>query len=97
MRRRAFEDTSFKYVRADLHVSEAATLRQAAADVVKVLGGLGSDSENAKTSVALEYIGDAIMDASRGRVEKQGCGGSVPLRGCHSSRRDPGGTSGSAC
>ena len=49
----AFEDTSLEYVRAELHVSEVATLRQAAADVVKAFGGIGSDSESAMIRVVL--------------------------------------------
>ena len=49
----AFEDTSFEYVRAELHVSEVATPRQAAADVVKAFGGIGSDSESAMIRVVL--------------------------------------------
>ena len=36
----AFEDTPLEYVRAELHISEVATPRQAAADVVKALGAL---------------------------------------------------------
>ena len=50
----AFEDTPLEYVRAELHVSEVATPRQAAADVVKALGGVGADSERATTEVSLE-------------------------------------------
>ena len=92
----AFEDTSLEYVRAEMHVSKVATPRPATADVVKALRGISSDSESATISLALEWIGGAIMDASGGRMEKPGCGG-VPLRGCHNSQRDPGGTSGSAC
>ena len=38
----AFKDTSLEYVRTELHVSEVTTPRQAAADVVKTLGGIGS-------------------------------------------------------
>ena len=78
----AFEDTSFEYVRAELHVSEIATPWQAALDVFKVLGGIGSDSESVMTSVVLEWIRGAIMGAAgrRGRVEKQGCGGVLMRR-----------------
>ena len=79
-----------------MHVSKVATLRPAAADVVKALRGISSDSESAMTSLPLEWVGGTIMDASGGRMEKPGCGG-VPLRCCHNSQRDPGGTSGSAC
>ena len=50
----AFEDTPLEYVRAELHVSEVATPRQAAADVVKALGGVGADSERTTTEVSLE-------------------------------------------
>ena len=64
----AFGDTSFEYVRAELHVSEVATPRQAAADVVKALGGVGADSERATTEVALEWIGRALAEASARRV-----------------------------
>ena len=78
-----------------MHVSKVATLCPAAADVVKALRGIGPDSESAMTSLPLEWIGGAIKDASGGRMEKPGYGG-VPLRGCHNSQRDPGGTSGSA-
>ena len=38
----AFKDTSLKYVRAELYVSEVTTPRQAAADVIKALRGIGS-------------------------------------------------------
>ena len=76
----AFEDTSLEYVRAELHVSEVATLRQAAADVVKAVGGIGSDSESAMTSVVLEWIGGLIMDASGGTR------GKARMRRCTSSR-----------
>ena len=62
----AFEDTPLEYVRAELHVSEVATPRQAAADVVKALGGVGADSERATTEVSLEWIGRALAEASAG-------------------------------
>jgi exportin-2 (importin alpha re-exporter) len=58
------EDTPLEYVRAELQVSEVATPRQAAADVVKALGGVGPDSESATTGVALEWIGRALAEAS---------------------------------
>ena len=64
---KAFEDTPLEYVRADLHVSEVATSRQAAADVIKALGGVGADSERATTEVSLEWIGRALVEASAGR------------------------------
>jgi hypothetical protein len=63
----AFEDTPLEYVRAELQVSEVATPRQAAADVVKALGGVGPDSESAATGVALEWIGRALAEASAAR------------------------------
>ena len=63
----AFEDTPLEYVRAELHVSEVATPRQAAADVVKVLGGVGADSKRAMTKVLLEWIRRALPEASAGR------------------------------
>ena len=81
-----FEDTSLEFVCAELRVSEVATPLQAAVDVVKALGGIGSESEYATTSVALEWIGGAIMEAWWGRVKKQGCG-DVPLRRCRNSQR----------
>ena len=40
--------------------------RQAAADVVKALGGVGPDSESATTEVALEWTGRALAEASAG-------------------------------
>ena len=64
MTSKRFEDTSLEYVRVGLHVSEVATPRQAAADVVKALGGVGSDSESVMTSIALKWTVSAIMDAS---------------------------------
>ena len=64
MTSKRFEDTSLEYVRVGLHVSEVATPRQAAADVVKVLGGISSDSESVMISVALKWIVSAIMDTS---------------------------------
>ena len=60
----AFEDTPLEYVRGELQVSEVATPRQAAADVVKALGGVGPDSESATTALALEWIGRALAEAS---------------------------------
>ena len=60
----AFEDTPIEYVRGELQVSEVATPRQAAADVVKALGGVGPDSESATTAITLEWIGRALAEAS---------------------------------
>ncbi|KAH9023317.1 Cse1-domain-containing protein [Lactarius hengduanensis] len=60
----AFEDTPLEYVRGELQVSEVATPRQAAADVIKALVGVGPDSESATTAVALEWIGRALAEAS---------------------------------
>ena len=66
----AFGDTQLEYVRAELHVSEVATPRQAAADVVKALRGVGADSERATTDVSLEWISRALPEASAGRGGK---------------------------
>ena len=63
----AFEDTPLEYVRAELHVSEVATPRQATADVVKALRGVGADGERATTDVSLEWISRALPEASAGR------------------------------
>ena len=63
----AFEDTPLKYVCTELHVSEVATPRQTAADVVKRSGGVGTDSERAATEVSLEWIGHALAEALVGR------------------------------
>jgi exportin-2 (importin alpha re-exporter) len=63
----AFEDTPLEYVRAELQVSKVATPPQAAADVVKALGGVGPDSESATTGVALEWIGRALAEAEAAR------------------------------
>jgi exportin-2 (importin alpha re-exporter) len=59
----AFEDTPLEYVRAELQVSEVASLRQAAADVVKTLCGVGPDCESATTGVALEWIRRVLAEA----------------------------------
>ena len=80
----AFEDTPLEHVRAELHVSEVATPRQAAAEVVKALGSLGADSESASTSVALEWIGRALAEAS-GSVVVRTCG-RIRMQRCTSSR-----------
>ena len=81
-RRRGIRGYPLEYVRAELHVSEVATPRQAAADVVKALGGVGPDSESPTTGVPLEWIGWALTEASAGcgGEEEQGHDG-VPLRG----------------
>ncbi|KAI9448619.1 armadillo-type protein [Lactarius psammicola] len=63
----AFEDTPLEYVRGELQVSEVATPRQAAADVIKALVGVGPDSESATTALALEWIGRALTEASAAR------------------------------
>lgn len=60
----AFEDTPLEYVRGELQVSEVATPRQAAADVVKALVGVGPDSESATTALALEWIARALAEAA---------------------------------
>ena len=75
-----FEDTSLEFVREEL--------LQAPADVVKTLGGIGSESENATTSVALEWPGSGarLWKRGEGAWKKQACGG-VPLRGCRNSQR----------
>ena len=56
----AFEDTPLEYVRGELQVSEVATPRQAAADVVKELVGVGPNSESVTTALALESIGRGL-------------------------------------
>ena len=48
------------YVCGKLHVSKVATPRQAAADVVKALVGVGPDSKSVTTALALEWIGRAL-------------------------------------
>ena len=60
----AFENTPLEYVRAEMQVSEVATPRKAAEDVVKALEGVVPDSENATTGVALEWIVGALTEAS---------------------------------
>ncbi|KAI0296781.1 armadillo-type protein [Multifurca ochricompacta] len=62
----AFEDTPLEYVRGELQVSEISTPRQAAADVVKALVGVGPDSEIATTTLALEWISRALSEAAQG-------------------------------
>ena len=85
----AFEDTPLEYVRAELHVSEVATPRQATADVVKALRGVGADGERATTDVSLEWISRALPEASAGRGGEdtwKSKDGGIPLRGCHDAR-----------
>jgi hypothetical protein len=93
----AFEDTSLEYVHGELQVSEVATPRQAAADVVKALGGVGRDSESVTTGAFARVdrartCGGCDVARWGGRVEEQGCSG-VPLRGCRDAQYDAGGTS----
>ena len=68
----AFEDTPIEYVRGELQVSEVATPRQAAADVVKALVGVGPDSESATTALVLEWIGRALAEAAAARDSEEG-------------------------
>jgi exportin-2 (importin alpha re-exporter) len=67
----AFEDTPLEYVRAELQVSEVATPWQAAADVVKALGGAlaeasaGRDGDDAwKNKDAAVYLFEAVATRS---------------------------------
>jgi len=62
----AFEDTPLEYVRGELQVSEISTPRQAAADVVKALSGVGPESEIATTTIVSEWISRALDEAARG-------------------------------
>ena len=62
----AFEDTPLEYVRGELQVSEISTPRQAAADVVKALAGVGPESEIATTTIVFEWISRALVEASQG-------------------------------
>jgi|SRR6266850_4765386 len=62
----AFEDTPLEYVRGELQVSEISTPRQAAADVVKALSGVGPESEIAATTIVFEWISRALAEASQG-------------------------------
>lgn len=62
----AFRDTPLEDIHGELRFSEVATPLQAAADVVKVLGGVNPDSEGAMTVVAqlmLEWIGRVLAEA----------------------------------
>ena len=67
-----------------LHVSEVATPSQAAADIVKALGGVGPDSESATTGVALEWIGRALAEVGWGEMVRMR--GRTRTRRCTSSR-----------
>ena len=62
----AFEDTPLEYVRGELQVSEISTPRQAAADVVKALSGVGSENEIATTTIVSEWISRLLDEAARG-------------------------------
>jgi exportin-2 (importin alpha re-exporter) len=62
----AFEDTPLEYVRGELQVSEISTPRQAAADVVKALTGVGPEGEIATTTLVFEWISRALSEASQG-------------------------------
>lgn len=62
----AFEDSPLEYVRGELQVSEISTPRQAAADVVKALAGIGPESEVATTTLAFEWISRALAEAAQG-------------------------------
>jgi Cse1 len=62
----AFEDTPLEYVRGELQVSDVSTPRQAAADVVKALVGVGLESEIATTTIASEWISRALAEAAQG-------------------------------
>ena len=62
----AFEDTPLEYIRGELQVSDVSTPRQAAADVVKALVGVGRESEIATTTIASEWISRALAEASQG-------------------------------
>jgi exportin-2 (importin alpha re-exporter) len=61
-----FEDTPLEYIRGELQVSEVSTPRQAAADMVKALVGVGQESEIATTALALEWISRALTEAAQG-------------------------------
>ncbi|KAI0248954.1 importin alpha re-exporter [Lactifluus subvellereus] len=61
-----FEDTPLEYIRGELQVSEVSTPRQAAADVVNALVGVGQESEIATTAVAFEWISRALTGAAQG-------------------------------
>lgn len=66
----AFEDTPLEYVRGELQISEISTPRQAAADVVKALAGVGPESEVVTTTLVFEWISRALVDAMQ--VGEQG-------------------------
>jgi len=61
----AFEDTPLEYVRGELQISEISTPRQAAADVVKALGGVGPESEVVTTALVFEWISRALVEATQ--------------------------------
>lgn len=61
----AFEDTPLEYVRGELQISEISTPRQAAADVVKALAGVGPESEVVTTTLASEWIARALVEAAQ--------------------------------
>jgi exportin-2 (importin alpha re-exporter) len=61
----AFEDTPLEYVRGELQISEISTPRQAAADVVKALGGVGLESEVVTTTLVFEWISRALVEAAQ--------------------------------
>ena len=61
----AFEDTPLEYVRGELQISEISTPRQAAADVVKALAGVGPESEVVTTTLVFEWISRALVEATQ--------------------------------
>jgi len=61
----AFEDTPLEYVRGELQISEISTPRQAAADVVKALAGVGPESEVVVTTLVFEWISRALVEATQ--------------------------------
>jgi exportin-2 (importin alpha re-exporter) len=65
----AFEDTPLEYVRGELQVSDVSTPRQAAADVVKALVGVGPDSEITTTTTASEWISRALAEAAQSGLD----------------------------
>jgi exportin-2 (importin alpha re-exporter) len=60
-----FEDTPLEYVRGELQISEISTPRQAAADVVKALAGVGPESEVVTTTLVFEWISGALVEATQ--------------------------------
>lgn len=61
----AFEDTPLEYVRGELQISEISTPRQAAADVVKALAGVGPESEVVTTTLVFEWISRALGEVTQ--------------------------------